>query len=164
MTDTELRRLRAVERAISTRSDYSVLRDGGEELVRARARELGVTATELMHQWAGESKPPDHSVPGTPGPRRRDHTVDGVPAEPEPSDADDAADDSEQADRECPACDGTGRDDDGGVCERCHGSGRVSDDDDRDDRDDLEDNDQPDAPDRESRITWVNGFPCRVSE
>jgi hypothetical protein len=72
MTTPEKQRLRAIERAISSSGDYSVLRDGGEELVRRRATELGTTATDLMHKWAGESKPPvpRNSPHPTPPPRR----------------------------------------------------------------------------------------------
>jgi hypothetical protein len=48
-----LRRIQAGVR----RGDYTVLRDGGEALVFARARELGLTAAELIRGWAaGESR------------------------------------------------------------------------------------------------------------
>jgi hypothetical protein len=112
MSASEKQRLRTIERAISSSGDYSVLRNGGEELVRRRATELGTTATELMHQWAGESKP-------APPPPRRD---------PERDLSEDTAD----ADEVCPNCDGTGRAEDGDICDRCHGTGRVLQDDDDD--------------------------------
>lgn len=101
-------------------------------------------------------KPPDHSVPGTPGPRRRDHSIPNSPSEPERSDMDDAADDADEADRECPECHGSGRDDDGGLCERCHGTGRVPDDEpdegeDDDTDDDESDDDEGDDADRPIR-------------
>jgi hypothetical protein len=128
MSTAQKQRLRAIERAISSSGDYSVLRDGGEELVRRRATELGTTATELMHQWAGETKP-------APPPRR----------EPDRDLSEDAAD----ADEACPNCDGTGRDEDGGECDRCHGTGRVlQDDDDQDQDDDALDDDDQDDDDR----------------
>ena len=130
MTASEKQRLRAIERAISSTGDYSVLRDGGEELVRRRATELGTTATELMHQWAGESKPPvpRNSPHPTPLPRR----------EPDRDLSEDTADDDEV----CPNCDGTGRAEDGDICDRCHGTGRVLQDDDDQDQDDDRDDDQ----------------------
>jgi hypothetical protein len=139
MSASEKQRLRAIERAISSTGDYSVLRNGGEELVRRRATELGTTATALMHQWAGESKPPvpRNSPHPTPLPRR----------EPDRDLSEDTADDDGDAsDRECPACDGTGRAEDGDICDRCHGTGRVLQDDDALD-DDVQDDDDQHADD-----------------
>ena len=117
MSTAQKQRLRAIERAISSSGDYSVLRNGGEELVRRRATELGTTATELMHQWAGESKPPvpRNSPHPTPLPRRgpeRDLSDDSDDAPPEPELDDDEADDDAACACECAEC----RD---GHCEDC---------------------------------------------
>jgi hypothetical protein len=49
MTTTE--RLQRIKVSIQ-RGDYHGLRDGGEALVFTRARELGVTAAELIRGWA----------------------------------------------------------------------------------------------------------------
>jgi hypothetical protein len=48
MTTERLQRIKAGVRC----GDYTVLRHGGEALVFARSRELGVTAAELMREWA----------------------------------------------------------------------------------------------------------------
>jgi hypothetical protein len=67
------------------RSDYTVLRNGGEQLVRDYARELGVPVTELIRSWA----PPIDDVAA----RRRN-----AQPEPEPEPDEDDVDDRDDPD------------------------------------------------------------------
>ena len=116
-----------IAEAIS-RGDYRVLRNGGEQLVRDYARELGVPVTELIRSWA----PPIAGVTARlrkaqPEPAREpedeDDDIDDV------DDVDDADEDDRDRDREEPDID---VDDAGG----------LDDEEDQDDEDDDDDEEE----------------------
>ena len=89
-----------------------------------------------------ELKPPvpRNSPRPTPLPRRE-------PDRDLSEDTDD--DDGDASDRDCPVCDGTGRAEDGDICDRCHGTGRVPQDDDDQDQDDDDRDDEDQDDDRD---------------
>jgi hypothetical protein len=119
VTRAEIERCRQIARSVG-RGDYTCLRDGGEQLVFAYARELVVTPAELMRSWANTSAakptPPRNSPyqksPGRRGPER-DLPDDSDDAPPEPDgDGDDDDDDDDACACACAEC----RD---GRCEDC---------------------------------------------
>jgi hypothetical protein len=129
-------RVAAIKRAIQTRLNFSVLRDGGEAAVQAWGRACGMKwPNMLIVQWQDDynrmrkTKPvvdDDESTPDDLGPERPDWPSDPLaPDDDGEDDEDEAGEDTEQLTRSCPKCRGLGRDSSGSKCDRCNGSGRI---------------------------------------
>jgi hypothetical protein len=139
-------RVAEIRKAIKTRIDYTVLRNGGREAVYAYGKACGLRwPNTLITSWSDDFKRTYDLSAWTYGRIERKNRPavddDGEPRQPddpfdEPDDdedTDDANDDSvRQRTKLCPQCRGTGRDRDGARCARCKGSGRVGVDDVRD--------------------------------
>jgi hypothetical protein len=124
-------RVAAIKRAIQTRLNFSVLRDGGEAAVQAWGRACGMRwPNMLIVQWQADfnqmrkTKPVvDDDEQDDLGPTPPNWPND--PLAPDEDDEDEAGQDTEQTTKLCPKCRGLGRDSTGSRCDRCGGSGRV---------------------------------------
>jgi hypothetical protein len=146
-------RVAEIRKAIRSRLDFSLLRDGGQEAVMQYGRAIGMRyPMQLITGWQHDFEQ-SHDLSeliwsGRAVPKRTKRTSPAVidddePCDPGTDDDCDPDDEAETTTRSCPACRGLGTDSTGGTCERCGGSGRVDlDDDGDDDDDDDRDNDR----------------------
>jgi hypothetical protein len=124
-------RVAAIQRAIETRQDFSVLANGGEAEVFAWAKRHGMKGGVLICAWQ-ENYRQRQAVGATSGrgdkkdAAMRSHDFDldywgDAPVD----DREDDDDPEQQTTKTCPQCAGKGRDHSGDTCSRCGGSGRV---------------------------------------
>jgi hypothetical protein len=107
-----------------------------EQLLRAYARERGLSAEALRRRWVAEGpvKPPVAARPARVETSLASSDLDYWADDVEPPDDDDPM---EPMTRLCPVCNGRGRDHSGDSCARCNGTGRI-------DVDDVDDGDKDD--------------------